>query len=145
VIAPSVSVWALLQRDFDLHWSAVNSHFVVGMLGFMTMILTRTLIAGQGLPLAIRAGSGSIAASALLLMLSIVNRGVASGGGQQGVRYGANVMSLLGRYVVLLVSQATTAGSIGLLELSAVFLSGIGIVTGLVGVLYDKKEKDKVD
>lgn len=33
VVAPSTSVWTLLERDFDLSWSATNSHFVLGTLG----------------------------------------------------------------------------------------------------------------
>ena len=31
VVAPTSSVWALLERDFDLSWSATNSHFTAGM------------------------------------------------------------------------------------------------------------------
>jgi hypothetical protein len=30
VVAPTTSVWALLERDFDLEWAATNSHFVLG-------------------------------------------------------------------------------------------------------------------
>jgi hypothetical protein len=30
VVLPATSVWTLLQRDFDLSWSATNSHFVLG-------------------------------------------------------------------------------------------------------------------
>jgi hypothetical protein len=42
-IAPAASVWALLKRDFDLEWAAVNAHFVLGMFGFCFLIRTRAV------------------------------------------------------------------------------------------------------
>jgi hypothetical protein len=29
-IEAATSVWALIQRDFSLHWAATNAHFVLG-------------------------------------------------------------------------------------------------------------------
>lgn len=72
-----------------------------------------------------QAGSGlfgrSIAGltfSGLMLMVSIVNRGVASGSGE-GLSYGGTVLHLVSHYVSMLFKQATKAGSIGPLELAA--------------------------
>ncbi len=39
----TASVWALLKRDFDLEWAAVNAHFVLGMFGFCFLIRTRAV------------------------------------------------------------------------------------------------------
>ena len=93
VIPPAESVWALLQRDwYDLAWSATNSHFLFGMLGFMWMVGTRAYLMVQAKPWNINPVSAgdeansntmSIAsilmvASSFLLMISIVNRGVAN-------------------------------------------------------------------
>ena len=65
------------------------------MWGFMFLIGTRVYFeAGRGLFGQSLAG---IAFSALLLMVSIVNRGVESGSGD-GLRYGQNVLALMSRY-----------------------------------------------
>ena len=41
-IAPSGSVWGLLERDFDLYWSATNSHFCLGMVS--ATMLNRSIV-----------------------------------------------------------------------------------------------------
>ncbi|KAG7372937.1 hypothetical protein IV203_033661 [Nitzschia inconspicua] len=35
---PAGSVWEILQRDVNLERAAVNSHCVVGLIGFMYMV-----------------------------------------------------------------------------------------------------------
>ena len=75
-------------------------------------------------------GLAGLAFSGLMLMISVVNRGVASGSGD-GLRYGANVVHLLSHYFTLLFRQATTRGSHGLLEM----LSIAGLVVFAVDVI----------
>ena len=101
-------MWHLLKRDFELEWAAVNTHFVVGMLGFLGMIGSRAyFMAKKGL---LGRSVMGIALSGLALMVSIVNRGVAAGGGPQAtggaMRYGANVLALGKCYISLLLGRA---------------------------------------
>eukprot|EP00568_Trieres_chinensis_P010835 CAMPEP_0183314244 /NCGR_PEP_ID=MMETSP0160_2-20130417/47842_1 /TAXON_ID=2839 ORGANISM="Odontella Sinensis, Strain Grunow 1884" /NCGR_SAMPLE_ID=MMETSP0160_2 /ASSEMBLY_ACC=CAM_ASM_000250 /LENGTH=279 /DNA_ID=CAMNT_0025479523 /DNA_START=82 /DNA_END=921 /DNA_ORIENTATION=- len=129
---PAESVWHLLQRDCNLEWLAVNAHFLLGMLGFMSMIAIRgyfsAVVAGFS-----STGCASIcaaAASGLLLMVSIYNRGVAAGGGD-GMRYGASILSLITTYVRLLVKRAISIESFGPLELMSLLLAGMSILLGI--------------
>ena len=106
-VMPTTSVWQLLQRDVDLEWAAVNSHFVLGLIGFMYMVGIRgyvmLLAAGASEALIVSTLSG--VGAALLLMVSIVNRGVEAGGGD-GVGYGSNILDLFGHYIGLLYERA---------------------------------------
>jgi len=52
-------------------------------------------------------GAGSGTGAALCIMISIVNRGVESGGGG-GDRYGATMLDLFGHYAVLLTQNAVS-------------------------------------
>ena len=128
IVAPSASVWDLLQRDCDLAWAATNSHFVVGLVGFMYMVGIRgylmllTAEASDALITGTLFGVGS----SLCLMVSIVNRGVESGGGD-GVRYGATVLDLFGHYVALLYQRATNVSSFGPLELASIGLEVVSV------------------
>eukprot|EP00967_Tisochrysis_lutea_P130588 scaffold226110_cov37-Tisochrysis_lutea.AAC.1 len=118
-VQPAVSTWALIQRDFELPWLAVNAHFVLGMLGFMAMVGSRAYLTAIGTPYGLEAAG--CATASLLLMLSVVNRGVESGGGE-GLRYGSNILALIVRYVSLLLHQAIF--KFGFLEISAMVLGG---------------------
>lgn len=136
VVAPSESVWDLLQRDCDLSWAAVNSHFVVGLVGFMYMVGIRgyiMLLAAEASEALIAATLAGVAA-ALLLMVSVVNRGVEAGGGE-GIGYGATVLDLFAHYVTLLYERAVSVESFGPLELSAIILELVSIACALYAVL----------
>lgn len=129
------SVWHLLQRDFALPWAAVNSHFVVGMLGFMAVIgIKAFFMANQGLSGMSAAG---LAMSGLIMMTSIVNRGVAAGGGPNQ-RYGTSVLALFSTYVRLLMKRSMH--SFGLLEWTGVGMaiaSTVGTIMYVVGEVKD--------
>lgn len=89
----------------------------MGMYGFMFMIGVRIYFqVGKGL---MGRGLAGLAFSGLMLMVSVVNRGVAAGSGN-GMCYGANVMHLIGRYFSLMWLQATKRGSYGPLEMVAI-------------------------
>jgi len=143
--APASSVWALLQRDCDLAWSAVNSHYVVGIIGFVTMLALRAYVsllaseASMALMTAASTGTGA----ALCLCLSIVNRGVESGGGD-GYRYGNTILDLLGHYAQLLFQTATSEISPGPLQLLAIVLELTSLVF-LANVLIFQNGKIKYD
>jgi len=119
----ATSVWDLLGRDCDLAWSAVNSHFILGIMGFVTMLALRAyvmLIAAEASTALMTAASTGTGA-ALCLLISIVNRGVESGGG--GIdRYGNTILDLFGHYAVLLSKASTNSVSPGPLQFMAIVL-----------------------
>lgn len=98
------SVWHLIQRDYAVEWAAVNGHFVMGLLGFMWLVATKAFfIGGQG---AIGKSSFTLALSGMLSAVSIVNRGIARGGGAPGLRFGSSIVGLLQSYVVLFYKRS---------------------------------------
>ena len=103
--ALAASVWDLLQRDYALPWAAVNSHFVLGMLGFMWLIGTKAFFMGGGLPVF------TLAMSAMTMMISIVNRGVARGGGKEVYRYGSSIVGLVSSYLSMLFQRSRVSFS----------------------------------
>mmetsp|Transcript_49271 Transcript_49271/g.73340 ORF Transcript_49271/g.73340 Transcript_49271/m.73340 type:complete len:397 (-) Transcript_49271:17-1207(-) len=145
VVLPATSVWDLIQRDCDLAWSAVNSHFVLGIIGFVTMLSLRgyvMLLAAEASAALISAASTGTAA-ALCLMISIVNRGVEAGGGE-GIGYGKTILDLFRHYVCLLYQQATSIESWGPLQLSAIVLEVFSL-TFLLQVIVSGNDKEKIE
>jgi len=140
VLEPADSVWHLLERDFNLPWAAVNAHFVIGMLGFCYVIGTRAYFSVGGGPLGF--SLGGIAFSALLLMISIVNRGVASGSGN-GMRYGSCSTALVTNYMRLLLKRATARATFGPLELSSIGLMAVSIAVGIGAVCKTDEASSK--
>jgi len=98
VSAPAASVFALIQRDYEMPWLAVNVHFMMGLLGFCSLVLLRALCIYPG-PL--NTSAAGLALSGLVGMISIVNGGVAQGDGQ-GHKLGGNILFLGIRYLSLL-------------------------------------------
>jgi len=135
-VAPAISTWALIQRDFQLPWLAVNAHFVLGMLGFMSMIATRAYLSAAGTPFGL--GAAGFASSGLLLMMSVVNRGVASGGGE-GQRYGGSALALVARYAVLLLRQALF--HVGPLEILSILLGCASLGVVAAGVVSECRKR----
>jgi len=113
--ALAASVWDLLCRDYALPWAAVNSHFVLGMLGYMWLIGTKAyFMSGQQLSIF------TLAMSAMIMMVSIVNRGIASGGGNEAYRYGKSIVGLISSYLSMLFQRIRS--TFGPLECIAVVL-----------------------
>ncbi|CAB9525267.1 expressed unknown protein [Seminavis robusta] len=153
-VAPAASVWELLKRDwYDLAWSATNSHFLFGMLGFMWMVGTRAFLMVQAKPwninpvlagdeadsLSMSAASILLVASSFLLMMAIVNRGVATGGGQVGDSYGGSVLSLFQHYIKLLSEQAIGAAiaPAGPLEILSIIFGVTGFAMAAKAVFVE--------
>lgn len=126
---PAYSVWDLIHRDCDLAWSAVNSHFIFGIIGFTAMLWLRAyvmlLIAKASNKLVIAASTGT--GAALFLMVSVVNRGIASGGGNVVDSYGANILDLVVHYAALLLQAGTNVDSPGPLQVAAIVLEAISL------------------
>jgi len=123
------SVWDLIHRDCDLAWSAVNSHYMLGIIGFTGMLWLRAyvmLLASNASRSLMNAASTGTAA-ALCLLISIVNRGVESGGGNSEDRYGSTILDLFWHYATLLFQAATDEFSPGPLQLSAIVLEIISL------------------
>ena len=147
----AASVWELLERDFDLEWAATNSHFVLGMIGFMYMVGIRgyVMLLAEGASATLTTAALAGVASALALMVSVVNRGVAAGGGQ-GVGYGQNILDLFAHYVTLLYKRATDTTSFGPLELTAIVLQLISLSLSAYAIVSPKvaglvEEDDEVN
>ena len=77
--------------------------------------------------------------AALCLMVSIVNRGVESGGGNSIDRYGESIMDLMTHYVSLLMAAAMNMESPGPLQLTAIVLEILSL-TFFVVVLVNETE-----
>mgnify|MGYP007078100935 CR=1 FL=1 len=113
-IAPTASVFCLLERDFELPWLATNVHFLLGVAGAMTMVGMRVFLSCAGSPLAVAAVG--ISTSALVLMTEVINAEVARSGR-------GSFAHLIFRYVYLLFSRpqsllhrlSTTTWSLSLL------------------------------
>jgi len=146
-VAPAASVWHLLQRDCDLPWAAVNSHFVSGMLGFGLMILTRVALMARAsfASSAFRTSVLAMVTAHGALMVSVVNRGVEAGGGVDGVGYGKNMLALFSRYLSLLWKQATRRQNVGVLELSFLTLLAVSVGSGVYGLFNEATKSEKSD
>ena len=144
-IKPTTSVWSLLQRDFSLSCTAVNTHFLLGMFGYTYLIGCKAYFLVQGGLL----GQSAICAamSGLCLMLSVVNRGVAIGGGAgTGLRYGQNIFSLLWQYGTKLIQQATSREtSFGFLEMGSVALLCYSAFLAIWSILTRERENSTLE
>lgn len=107
-VEPAKSVFALIKRDYELAWMGTNVHFMLGLLGFCSMIMLRALTI---YPKSLNTSSAGLALSALIGMISIVNVGVSEGDGQ-GHTLGGNFFSLLCRYICLLVKTSIAKRSL---------------------------------
>jgi len=118
------SVSHLLMRDYEQYWLGTNVHFLLGLLGAVAMIGIRAGLLGGVLPAA-------TAVSGILLMTSIVNRGIAigDGSGVDGVKFGSHFGSLIMRYMFIVAQQAVREG--GPLALASVILPTASVALAL--------------
>ena len=114
---PAKSVMELLKRDYELQWLGCNLNFLVGTLGFAALL-------GLRFWFCFGARFGKIGlfscASVLCHVLSIINRGIATGDGR-GDRFSSNFAGLCLRYLTLLCRDTIDTKSI-LQLLAALFL-----------------------
>jgi len=147
VVAPAESVWHLLNRDYSLSWAAVNTHFVLGMIGFVGIVGTRALFmlqlceTNKYLSTALSSSVGA----AFALMIAIVNRGVEKGGSNEVRGFGRNIFGLLGNYAYLLRKQAFSGTRFGVLESLAVVLMQFAVVAGIWGLINEFRTHEKND
>jgi threonine/homoserine/homoserine lactone efflux protein len=83
-----------------------------------------------------------VSCSALMLMVAIVNRGVAAGSGD-GLGYGTNCLHLWTNYVTLLLKRATRPESFGILEVSGAAVMVWSILGFLRGAWQNLQVEDK--
>lgn len=123
------------------------------MLGFMWMVGTRAYLMVQAKPWNINPASAgdeanscsmslaaiSSVAASFLLMISIVNRAVANGGGHAGESYGGSILSLFAHYLTLLVEQATgiAISPAGPLEILSLISGALALVFAGKAVFVD--------
>jgi hypothetical protein len=131
---------ALLNRDYSLEWAATNAHFVAGMWGFAFLIGTRSYFAASKSGALGKSLAGCIL-SAVMLMIAVVNRGIAAGSGDGSLRFGTTVIDLWRQYVRLLVIRATRPGSVGVLELGSIAVL-VWSLQGASRVVWQKLRED---
>jgi hypothetical protein len=124
-VAPAASVFALIQRDYELPWIAANVHLMFGLFGFLSMIGLRAYAI---YPKKLNHAAAGFAGASLLGMCSVVNRGV-SAGDASGRSFGSSIFSLVTRYGILLAQQLKNTGGI-------MFMTGIalGIISTALAV-----------
>ena len=85
------------------------------------------------------AASILLVASSFLLMISIVNRGVATGGGEVGESYGGSVLSLFQHYIKLLFKQAIggAISPVGPLEIMSIIFGVTGFAMAAKAVIIE--------
>lgn len=107
-IQPAASVIDLLTRDFELPWIGTNVHFVLGLLGFVSMVLIRALLL---FPPPLNRSAAGIAVAALCAMMSALNLGVSAGVGRDQI-FGGNFFSLSLRYLTLIAKHLSNRGGV---------------------------------
>lgn len=138
VSAPADSVFALIQRDYQLSWIATNVHFLFGLFGFLGMIGVRAFMC---FPSRLNTAAAGIAVSALLAMCSVVNRGVSAGDGE-GHGYASSILTLVTRYITLLVKQVHENG--GVLAMASMALGVVSMILALKAVIdCDDRDDDE--
>ena len=134
----------LIQRDYDLSWAGTNAHFMFGMFSFAYLIAVRSYFnVGGGV---LGRGVAGIATASLVYMVSIINRGVASGSGvvasdsgDKRLSYGTSVLSLFRHYGGLILARKSGRG-FRPLELGAVALMVVSLITVVWAILQESKE-----
>ena len=128
-VRPATSVFALIKRDYELPWIGTNLHFMLGMMGFVGMIMLRALCL---FPVSFNSATAGLAFSALLGMMSIVNVGISEGDGR-GKKLGGNLVTLGFRYVSLLVKEIHAKKTVmGALSLTLFTIYAVLTVKSLV-------------
>jgi len=124
----------LLRGEYALAWTGVNSHFLFGLLGFVSTVSLNAWLsfgcncAGGRIGPALACG----ASSALLLMLSVVNSAVGKGDAQS-VQHLPSHLGLFQRYAFLLLAEVFVRRKmlIGI----AIALSAVAVVQGALWVV----------
>lgn len=135
VVTPAASVFALIQRDYELPWIATNVHFMAGLFGFIAMVCLRCYAI---LPSNINKAAAGVAGSFLLGMLSVVNSGIQEGD-RAGKVFGRSVPGMALRYMVMLFRSLQTNG--GPLALAAIVL---GLTSTIVAAKAIIQEDDSI-
>jgi hypothetical protein len=106
------------------------------MIGFMWMVGLRgyVMLLAEGASQTLTTAALCGVSSALCLMISVVNRGIESGGGD-GIGYGRSIVALFSHYVDLLFERATDPVSFGPLETAAIALQLISLAFAAYAIL----------
>ena len=101
-VASTMSLKALLvEGEYALPWIGCNAHFILGLNGFAATVGLNVWLNYGG---AVGKAVSCLVVSALMMMLSIVNDAIAVKG-PTGISVGGSVLSLLAKYVTLLVGS----------------------------------------
>lgn len=133
VVATTSLKELLLDGDFALPWVGLNSHFILGLCGFAATTGLNVWLSYGG---AIGKAVGCLVASALLIMISIVNDAVATrAGGALGLRVGGSILSLFSTYASLMLRSIVQGRRV--LVLAAVVLGVASVLFGVKALAGD--------
>lgn len=105
---PTTDVVQLLAEDYELAWVGCNANLLLGLMGFVLMLMSFALISWGP----IGQVSAYMIGSALCLMISCVNEGIARGDGTEtGRNFSSNLGGLVLRYFVLLSKSVARSWS----------------------------------
>ena len=144
-LPPTAGVHRLLMCDPDveLSWLTANVNFFAGLFGLVLMTGVRGCLALSGSSGPVwGAAAALVATSAGLLMASLINRGIASGGGSiimcgPNPRFGRSLFGLVARYLSVMSDRARgapLAAMSAMCALGAAALGAAGVVVGLQGL-----------
>lgn len=91
-------------------------------------------------PCTLNRAAAGIAFSAVLATFSVVNRGVSAGDGAGHV-HGSSILTLMGRYSILLAKQLKQSG--GVMSISATVLGLVSLVMSIKAVVTCPDDNDE--
>jgi len=118
---PTEDVNELIASHYKLEWLGTNIHFLFGLFGFGILAIFKSYFKYGS-----RVGNVNAcwSSAAMLFCISIVNQGIAQGGGEQGITYGSNIFGITVNYLGLVLKYArggvTPAISVGVVLFSIV-------------------------
>lgn len=133
-VAPTTSVFALIQQDYELAWVATTVHFLGGLMGFL---MTSGIGAYLSFPKRYNTAGACFAMAALLWVTRLANTRVVlfSGAGE-----GGNSFYLLKRYIILGTKQLQSSPGPNLFGTASVMLTVLAIILTVRALVTSKDE-----
>jgi hypothetical protein len=139
---PAVTnVYEFILRHYEFPWIATSLHLLMGLIGFMGMIMIRTY---TFFPKSVQMPATGMAGAALLAMISIANTRVSGVYSNNNSRIihgeNANLLSMLFRYGYLLFQQIRSR-EMGVMAVAALSLVAFSIGSALRNMIVSTSAK----
>jgi hypothetical protein len=134
-------VYEFILRHYEFPWIATSLHLLMGLIGFMGMIMIRTY---TFFPKSVQMPATGMAGAALLAMISIANTRVSGVYSNNNSRIihgeNANLLSMLFRYGYLLFQQIRSR-EMGVMAVAALSLVAFSIGSALRNMIVSTSAK----